>query len=91
MLRSSAIEPKTVVHADNAELWLSLCLKGIGFCPIVLAKAVLTIKQFHSLHIFSLVVSGKYQIHFAYRKEEHVWSVMQSFMKIAVATLHNAE
>jgi DNA-binding transcriptional LysR family regulator len=92
MLRSNTIEPKTVVHADNAELWLSLCLKGLGFCfcPNVLAKAVLSKKQLQSLHMFHLGDSGKYQIHFAHRREDHIWSVMQSFMEIAVATLHNA-
>ena len=93
ILTANSIQPITLVNADNVELLLALCLKGIGFCfcPIVLAKTVLSKEQYQSLHKFHLGDMGKYQIRFGYREEERIWSVLSSFMEIAVDTMQNME
>lgn len=93
VLDANSIRPVTAVTADNVELLLSLCLKGIGlcFCPVVLAKAALSGTQYQSLHKFHLGGAGRYQIRFAYRQEEHVWSVTAAFMDAAAEAVHGSK
>ncbi len=86
LFEQAEISPSILLKADNAELLLALSLKGLGFCfcPILLAKTSLSKKDFDSLYQFHLGKIGKYQIRFAYRKEEHIWNVLNSFMEIAM-------
>ena len=90
-LTEEGIQPVIPVSADNLEILLSLCVKGIGlcFCPMVLVTSVLSDKELQTLHKFHLGPIGKSQIQFGYRKEERIWSVMQSFMESAIESVRH--
>ena len=93
LLNDNSVQPVTAVTADNVELLLALCLKGVGFCfcPVVLARAALSEEQYLTLHKFDLGDDGKYQIRFACRQEEYTWSVIDSFIETAARSMQSVE
>lgn len=85
-LASQGITPTPAATADNVELLLALCEKGMGFCfcPDVLAKAALSAEQYHALQKFPLNETAAYPIRFAYRTDLPPRSAVLSFMETAV-------
>ena len=89
MIRRVGISrPNIVATSNNSETHLALCIRGAGacLCSETLARASLTQEQLDSLMILRSGDSARYPICFGYREKPHLWSVLESFMDIAVET-----
>lgn len=78
--------PLIKATSSNAETLLALCVRGVGacFCSELLARAVLTEEQLSSLMILRLGKPAQYRICFAYQEQSYQWSIIDSFMSVAM-------
>lgn len=88
LLAQAGVIPKIAVESSNMETLLELCVRGEGacFCPENLMRAVLSQDQLDKLVLFRLGQDVRLVIRFAYLKQEHHWSVLESFIRAAMRT-----
>lgn len=81
--------PLVRATSSNAETLLALCVRGVGacFCPESLARAALTEEQLSSLMLLRLGEFAHYRICFAHQNQSYQWSIIDSFMKVAMEVI----
>ena len=62
-------------------------MRGVGatFSPDTLLQTALPPEQLKGLEVFHLSGSSSYKIRFGYRSQTYQWSMIQSFIQIALA------
>ena len=82
------VRPRIMATSNNVETLLALSVRGVGacFCPENLARAALSPEQFASLLLLRLGETARYRICFGYQAQSYQWSIVESFMNVAVDT-----
>ena len=90
MIRRAGVKrPHIVATSNNSETHLALCLRGAGacLCSETLARASLSDEQLDSLLLIRSGDAARYPIRFGFHEKQHLWSVIDEFMDIAIEVM----
>lgn len=86
MFASSGVEPTVRVYSKNSETLVDLAAEGVGACFVPFELAVDSIKK-HGRDRLRMIGLGKramIDIDVAWRRSDHVWSVVKDFNDVLV-------
>lgn len=81
----AGFEPKIRAQSDNVELLLDLCRRNAGacFCPEILARMVLSRKQWAQMTIIRFDSAAEFQIRLGWPEKSDTWSILTAFTETA--------
>lgn len=79
----AGIEPDVRVTSTNSETLIALCMRGAGACfsPIEFVGASMSDRMRGGIRMIHLGPDAQYWISVAWRRSDHVWSVIDAFHK----------
>ena len=86
LVERSGTKGNVAVYSENSETLVELAVRGVGACFVELdiVNAMLDVDRMHDMCVIDLGPEAVIDMHVAWRKSGHVWSVIQAFSDLLI-------